>query len=83
MATTEKPADASDLTVGRLVGRRGVLCIDTSAGRHEFPCRVIGETRMKYRIVVDTETRLPRRTLSVGERVLVPRWSVRFPPPKD
>ncbi|ULQ48392.1 hypothetical protein JN531_016575 (plasmid) [Flagellatimonas centrodinii] len=55
--------------------------IDAVAHRRELPCRVIGETPMKYRIEVDVETQLPRRMLAPGERALVPRWSVRFPPP--
>lgn len=62
-------------------GRRAVLLVDGFAGRRELSCRVIGETPMKYRIEVDTETRLPRRTLMPGESALVPRWSVRFLPP--
>lgn len=63
------------------VGRAAVICMNTWAGRIEAPCRVIGETPMRWRVAVDEETRLPWRVLKPGTLALIPKWSVRFIPP--
>lgn len=64
-----------------VVGRAAVICMNTWAGRIEAPCRVIGETPMRWRVAVDNETRLPGRVLKPGTLALIPKWSVRFMPP--
>ena len=60
--------------------RKAVVCIESYAGRLEKPCRMIGETRKKYRIAVDTPTALPPgfNLLMPGETRLVPKHSIRF-----
>lgn len=59
-------------------GRRAVLCLDTYAGRREHPCRVVGETRTRFRIEADQPTPLPgSRVLQPGSTTLVPRYAIR------
>lgn len=53
-----------------------VLCLNSWAGRIEHPCRVVGETPTRYRIEVDKNTILPRRTLKPGQQALVPKAAV-------
>lgn len=59
-------------------GKPAIVATNSWAGRIEHPCRVIGETSKRYRIEVDVETRLPRRTLAAGDRAMVPKSAVRL-----
>lgn len=62
--------------------RRAFLCFDDYAGYREYPCQVIKETPKRYRIAVDTPTRLAgrNRTLLPGDTALVPKHAVKFYP---
>lgn len=59
-------------------GKAAFVCVDSWAGRREFPCRVVGETPKRFRIEVDTPTKLPGADLCPGESRLVPKSSIRF-----
>lgn len=63
-----------------MMNKQAVVCIDSWAGREEKPCRVIGETPKRYRIVVDVPTSLPPKfsVLMPGKPKLVPKRAVRF-----
>jgi hypothetical protein len=76
-----KPENGADagLAIEPLV-RHAVVCVDGWAGRREFPCRVVGETPMRYRIAVDAPTALPPgyTILLPGMTRLVPRTAIRL-----
>lgn len=58
--------------------RLAVVCVNSWAGRQEYPCIVIGETAKRYRIQVAAPTKLPAVLLKPGESYLVPKHSIRF-----
>lgn len=60
--------------------RHAVVCMDSYAGRQEKPCRVVGETQKRYRIMVDAPTALPPgfSILMPGIEQLVPKRAIRF-----
>ncbi len=61
-------------------GRAAIVCVDSYAGRQEHPCRVVGETQKRYRIMVDEPTALPPgfSILMPGYTKLVPKSAIRF-----
>lgn len=65
------------------MNKMAIVCVDSWAGRQEHPCRVIGETPKRYRIMVDKPTALPPRftILMPGMTKLVPKYAVKFNAP--
>ena len=57
-----------------------IVCVNSWAGKQEYPCVVVGETPKKYRISVDKPIALPPHfTLLIpGQTKLVPKHSIRF-----
>jgi len=57
--------------------RPRVVCVETWAGRREYPVEIVGETPRRYRIRAQGEMLLPRRRLCAGDVALVPKSAVR------
>lgn len=63
---------------------KAMVCINSWAGRAEYPCRVVGETPKRYLIEVDKPTALPGfRLLLPGQTKLVPKRAIRFEERRD
>lgn len=62
--------------------RKGYLYIETFAGQSRSPVTVIGETAKRYRITVETRTKLAgrHRWLEPGPSALVPKYAVDLRP---
>ena len=62
------------------MSEEAVVCVNSFAGRREYPCRVVGETPKRYRIMVNNPTPLPPRfsLLLPGQIKLVPKSAVRL-----
>jgi hypothetical protein len=60
------------------MNKPAVVCVNSWAGRIEYPCRIVGETPKRWRIEVDMPVKLPRLVLHPGEVRLVPKSAVRL-----
>ena len=57
-----------------------LLCFNDYAGYREYPIRIIGETRDRWRITTDKPLKLAGRNrwLEAGESTLVPKSAVKL-----
>src|SRR5271166_5854384 len=60
---------------------RAKICVDSWAGRREFPCEIIGETKTKYVCRMLGDGVLPRRHVRLDDIVKVPKHAVRIETP--
>lgn len=80
--TKRRITDAGRAQAARRLERPAWLHLDGWAGHTRQPVIVVGETPTRYRIRVEQVTRLGgfMRNLHPGERALVPRRAITFPP---
>jgi len=57
------------------------ICVDSWAGRREFPCEIMGETKTKYVCRMLGDGMLPRKHVRLGDVVKVPKSAVRIETP--
>ena len=57
------------------------ICVDSWAGRREFPCEIIGETKTKYVCRMLCDGVLPRRHVRLDDVVKVPKHAVKIETP--
>jgi hypothetical protein len=60
---------------------RAKICVDGWAGRREFPCEIIGETKTKYVCRMLCDGVLSRRHVRLDDVVKVPKHAVRIETP--
>ena len=63
------------------VALKAKICVDSWAGRREFPCEIIGETKTKYVCRMLCDGVLPRRHVRLDDVVKVPKHAVRIETP--
>jgi len=63
------------------VALKAKICVDSWAGRREFPCEIIGETKTKYVCQMLRDGVLPRKHVRLGDVVKVPKRAVRIETP--
>ena len=55
-----------------------VVVTDDWAGINRIPCRIVGETKTRYRVKFEQDVKIPpQRHVKAGEVVLVPKHAVR------
>lgn len=64
----------------KVITRPAVVCVNSFAGRREYPCMVIAETPKRYRITSAIPLALPPglKLMMPGQSALVPKTAVRF-----
>ncbi len=60
---------------------RAKICVDSWAGRREFPCEIVEETKTKYVCRMLCDGVLPRRHVRLGDVVKVPKDAVTIETP--
>ena len=63
------------------VALKAKICVDSWAGRREFPCEIMGETKTKYVCRMLGDGVLPRKHVRLGDVVKVPKRAVRIETP--
>ena len=63
------------------VALKAKICVDSWAGRREFPCDIMGETKTKYVCRMLGDGVLPRKHVRLGDVVKVPKRAVRIETP--
>jgi hypothetical protein len=63
------------------VALKAKICVDSWAGRREFPCEIMGETKTKYVCQMLGDGVLPRKHVRLGDVVKVPKRAVRIETP--
>src|SRR5208282_3550803 len=74
------PLKGAKKSVGA-VALKAKICVDSWAGRREFPCEITGETKTKYVCRMLSEGSLPRGRVDVGDIVEVPKYAVTIETP--
>lgn len=63
---------------------RHVVAINTWAGKRTYPVKIVGETKMRYRVTAFSNMMLPgRRFVPAGRTVLVPKYAVKEGKPTE
>jgi hypothetical protein len=63
------------------VALKAKICVDSWAGRREFPCEITGETKTEYVCQMLGDGVLPRKHVRLGDVVKVPKRAVRIETP--
>ena len=60
-----------------MIGARGVVSLESWAGRTDHLCTIVGETPKRWRVVFDRDVTLPRhRFVMAGEETAVSKARV-------
>ncbi len=64
-----------------VIGARGIVSLESWAGRTDHPCTIVGETPKRWRVVFDRNVTLPRhRFVVAGEETVVSKARVKLQP---
>src|SRR5271166_5381289 len=74
------PLKGAKKSVGA-VALKAKICVDSWAGRREFPCEIMGETKTKYVCRMSGDGVLPGKHVRLGDVVKLPKRAVRIETP--
>ena len=63
------------------VALKAKICVGSWAGRREFPCEIMGETKTKYVCRMLGDGVLPRKHVRLGDVVKVPKRALMIETP--